>query len=145
MRVVWAILCESTVQDKDTNNISIFNVIDELRFAGPPPELETEDPAGPYIPIQLVVHISRSDFDIGERGLARVKVVTPTGFATTSQEFEIDLSANLRHQLRLTLSEFPPLFAGCYKFLIDCKSDGGEWEEPFELLLLVKFGLSAAT
>ena len=77
MKVIWAVLCQSAVIDKDTNNVSLLNVIEEVKVpAKPPAELTATDlnlisPAT----FELVTLWTRSDPGAEERGRAHEPAV----------------------------------------------------------------------
>ena len=140
MRVVWAILCQSSVIDRTTNNLSIFNVIEELQVVGPVPEGEAGDPTPETVTpnlYELVILFSRTDFEVPERGRGRVRAMAPDGTAAHPQEFEIDLSQFLRLRMQVKIPGIPIRGEGIYKFIVDYATEGDGWSVPYELPLRV--------
>ena len=37
MKVIWAVLCENSVIDRDTNNVSLLNVLEQMQLVAEPP------------------------------------------------------------------------------------------------------------
>ena len=137
MKVVWAILCERVVIDTETNNLSLINVVEEVHVPAQPPGSLPEAVSKNLVPglLELVVLWARSDAEIPERGLGRVRIVTPAVGETIANDFDVDLSRFLRLRSRLKLPGLPPGGEGTYLFKIGGKPAGGEWTELFELPL----------
>ena len=141
LKVIWAILAERVAIDKDTNNISLFNVIEEVMVPAQPPRTlpdTTEDSIIPSI-MELVILWARTDFEIPERGLGRIRVVAPELTRSLSVDQEVDLSKFLRLRSRLRLPGLPAGGEGTYLFKIDGRPATGEWAQMFELPLRVVF------
>jgi hypothetical protein len=140
MKVIWAVLCQSSVIDRDTNNISLFNVLEELTAISAAPQEGTKGstPAKgiPYI-FDLVTLWSRSMQEIPEQGYGRVRLFTPEGESPLGSEYEVDLTRYLRLRTRLHISGFPLKGEGIYRFVIDGKSETGDWTPMFEVPLRV--------
>lgn len=141
MKVVWATLCENFVQDKSTNMISVFNVIEEIRILAAPPMSEPWETAQiiPY-PFKLLASFARSDPNIQEHGSSRVRMVGPDGLEETSEEVEVNLLDFEMYRVWFNYPGLPVSSVGTYQFLLDYKVDGGDWEKPFEIPIQVKLG-----
>ena len=140
MKIIWTILCQNSVTDAETNNISLFNVVEEVRLPAQPPQSLSEAVSRNISPavLELVVLWVRSDMDSPEKGYGRVKVTQSQGVETPiGQEFEVDLTRFLRVRSRLRLAGLPISDEGHYLFKVDGKSSGQEWTEMFELPLRV--------
>jgi hypothetical protein len=70
MKVIWAVLCQNAVIDKYTNNISLFNIIEEIMVSADVPQEESGEDFGVGIPVnmELVTLWTRSNQDVRERG-----------------------------------------------------------------------------
>lgn len=142
MKVVWALLCETTIVDRDTNNVSLINVVDEITVPAPPPQ----GPLGSVIErieildLHLAILWARSNPDVPERGEARITVVAPDGSISVSPEVAVDLSQSQRMRAvgHLLDSPFPNWQEGQYLFKIESKTADLDWQEMFELPLWVK-------
>ena len=142
MRVIWALLCKNTIVDRDTNNVSLINVVDELTVPASPPQ----GPPGAVFESIVLLDLSmailwvRSSPDVPESGEARVKVVAPDDSISLSPQLEVDLTQRPRvralgHMLN---SPFPSWQEGEYRFKIEAKTNDLDWQEMFELPLWVK-------
>ena len=141
MKVIWAILCERVAIDRETNNLSLFNVIEEVAVpAQPPLSLSEAIPKGVIsTTFELVVLWVRSDLDVPERGLGRIRIQIPEVSEEITQEHEVDLSQFLRLRSRLRLPGLPAGGEGIYRFIIEGKPPGEDWNQMFELPLRVVF------
>lgn len=141
MKVIWVVLCQSSAVDRETNVVSLFNVVEEIHLPAQPLALPPEQqlPAGTLLtPIfQLVALWMRSAPDVPEQGRGRIQVLLPDGSLGMSQEFEVDLTQYLRLRFRSNLPGLPVGGEGVYRFLIDGKAADSEWTQMFELPLLV--------
>lgn len=141
MKVIWAVLCQRSLLDRDTNNISLIDVVEEIQVTAMPPQVEPGDPAYQLLAtnvVEFVVLFGRSNFDTPETSRGRVSLKTPSGTSTNAHEFEVDLSHNLKHRFRLKIPGIPIDGEGIYNFLVDCKTGTGDWDEKFVLPLEVK-------
>ena len=141
MRVVWSILCENFVQDKNTNNLSVFNMIESLRVLSEPPEPIAPDATRVVpLPFHVLALIIRSDPSVGERGMARVSVIDPQGEVRTLSEIEVNLVDFTTYRIWVRNSGLPFTSAGTYNFKVECRSEtpgNVEWGPAFEVPLLV--------
>ena len=142
MKVVWALLCETTIVDRDTNNVSLINVVDEITVPASPPQ----GPRGPAIEtvvdldLRMAILWARSSSDVPETGEARIRVIAPDDRISVSSEVEVDLSHSQRMRAvgHLLESPFPSWQEGQYLFKIESKTADLGWQEMFELPLWVK-------
>ena len=139
--IQWAILCKSWSVDRDSNTISLFNVIEELRIAARPPEMEDQPGDAPtnvlYGPMELVILFARTESEAPERHVARVQIRPPDSrVAAQTGTFEVDLShfKRLRHG-----SHIPGLpmatqgtIEGTYAIKIELRSDDDSWRSAYE-------------
>ena len=142
MRILWAILCQSSVVDKQTNNISLFNVIEEIQIVGPSGGSVQKDARLDLIAprvFDLVIMFARSDFESPEKGKGRVRMKGPEPFSKEGlpQEFEVDLIEHPRYRMIVKIPGIPITGKGTHQFLVDCSSVGQDWESLFELPILV--------
>jgi hypothetical protein len=143
LKVIWAILCERAVVDRETNNISLFNVVEEVAVPAQPPvslkELGLPHGVVPVV-FRLVVLWSRSDQGVPEKGRGRVRVGMPTETIAFGGEFDVDLMEFLRSRAMINLPGLPIGGGdGIYRFLIDGKTNSEDWTQMFELPLRVTF------
>ena len=141
MKVIWAVLCESSSIDQETNNVSLFNILEEMHFLEPPHQDMTQGnvTVAPFRFI-LIALFSRSDVNRGERSVARLVIASPGGLdSDTLPEFEVDLESAHRNRTRLNFGGFPLKGEGEYSFQIQTPDQGGDWQVLFELPLQVGY------
>ena len=128
--------------DRQTNNISLFNVVEDIQVVAPSPELGPSETVSQVITPQvfdLVIMLGRSDFEVPEKGSGRVRILGPGIDAkeSGSPPFEGDLTEFLRHRMIIKIPGIPITGDGDYRLLVDCTTDGKEWGTPFELPIRV--------
>ncbi len=145
MDVIWAILCQHSSIDKDTNNISLFSVIEELNIVAQPPNTREEGPDDsrtlPLERMELVILWKRSDEDVPEQGDGRVRIITPDGQEFISSAGSVDLTRYLRLRSRIGLNGIPfrgtEIPFGDYHLLVQGRTGDGAWAEMFDRPLRV--------
>ena len=140
MKIVWAVLCENSVIDRDTNNVSLINVLEQMQLVAEPPVLSEAEPIPESrVPaqMQMVILSERSDMSVPERGRCRLRLITPDGKESHPSEFEVDLTKTLRHRFRMNFQGIPITSQGRYMFTVDVKAETGHWIESFEVPLEV--------
>ena len=145
MKALWAIVCEGSSVDRESNSVSLFNVLEQVQFPEPPSVDATTDvrPAAP-IAYRVVVLFCRSDPTIGEKRAARIALRFPTGEEPVIfPQGVIDLEVAQRNRL---VSRFPFLpidGEGTYYFVVEELADSAEWLQLFEVPLEVSFQILA--
>ena len=141
MIVLWALLCRNTITDKETNNISLIEVVDELTIPGPPPQTPdaTVDEPSPIFNLYLVALWSRSDIDEPEEGDTRIRAITPDDRHAVSPELHVDLTEAVRARSigRLVRSPFVVSRQGVYRFKLEARTTTSDWIEMFEAPLWI--------
>jgi hypothetical protein len=140
LKVIWAILCQSAAIDKDSNNVSLFNVLEEVHVAAelpqePSPGMEMSGLAP--LPSELVTLWERTDPDVPEHGYGRIKLILPNGKSWQAGTHEVDLTRFIRLRSRGSIPGIPIGGEGVYRFVIEGKGEDGEWVQMFELPLQV--------
>ena len=144
MKALWAVLCQSSSVDRETNNVSLFNVFEEVRVQAPP---EPATPALPYgavtSALEFIALFRRSDINSGERLSGRFRIQTPLGTGSDPLPIEIDLTSSLRHRVRIRLPALPISGEGTYLFTIEAEGSASQWCQLCEVPLEVIFQTDA--
>lgn len=101
IRHVWTVLCSQSIIDRETNNLSLIEVLEQITVVATP----VAGREG-VIPLHMEVVTSwvRTVPERPARGRSRLSFVRPSGvLAESIQEHEIDLSDNgrLRHRIKI--------------------------------------------
>jgi hypothetical protein len=140
LKVLWALLCQGAIVDKTTNNLSAFNIIEQVAVPVPPPDARLPE----VVPVdavpalfQFVILFGRSDPEVPELGRARLHAVKPDGIRAEPQEFEVDLQQFPRNRSMFRIPGIPATTAGDFLFLVDGLADDANWIELFRLPIAV--------
>ena len=140
MKVIWAVLCQSSSVDRDSNNMSLFNMLEEVRLPASVPAMTlepdlTEEALEALGQFQLVILWARSDEGIGEKIRARVRVFPPAAEdPVVTSDLDVDPSEYLRLRQRVNFPGIPASrqqgpVAGTYEFVIDSRLGDHGWKE----------------
>lgn len=92
---IWTVVCSMSVVDRETNNLSLFNIVEQLNIlARPQPEMM------PQLSLDIVTLWVRADDTTPARGHSRLTLLSPTGEELGQGEGEIDLSKHERLRMR---------------------------------------------
>ena len=133
---VWTVLCTRSIIDKNTNNISLLEVLEEVVAAG---EAPTEDRV-PELPInaQLVTLWARRESSQPTRGRARVTFESPSHKLLFQREYAIDLTTHSRTRKRALINGLPVPGSGWYHFKVEVRDEGDTWREVARVPLEVE-------
>ncbi len=123
----WSILCSSSSIDSDSNNISLFNVLERINIEGP-----KDDERG-ILPIEMEFISLWMQGDKPGRGFARVLIQGPSGEIPPTNELLVDLSGDTiaRFRTRHKFLGLPFVGFGTYWFHAELKLDGEEKWQTF--------------
>jgi hypothetical protein len=120
---VWTVVCTRALIDRDTNNISLVEVLEQLTVAGALPETIN-------LVMEIVTLWERHDLDAPARGRAQVRLVTPDGQLANPLQYDVDLTTHVRTRSRVQVPGFPFRGFGRYEFRLELQPDGGvDWHE----------------
>ncbi len=138
---VWTVICSRAVIDRDSNNVSIQNVIEQLT-------VKDEPKPGMMVPILLeaVTLWVRADPNVPGQARARLTFLSPSGKAFGSVESEIDLSKFERYRSRVHFQGLPIEEPGRHVFCVELQEEGkGGWRQVAVVPLSVVFTPSEET
>jgi hypothetical protein len=135
----WTVLCSRALIDKDTNNVSLLEVIEQIHV-----EDWRDRPGLAVLPLELASLWTRAEVDIPSRGEARTLFRNPMGDTMATQTNEVDLSVYKRLRNRGQLPALPIDRPGLHWFVIECRQQGSdEWREVSRLPLEVQVRTTA--
>jgi hypothetical protein len=122
---VWTVVCGRATTDKETNNISLLEVIEQLNLLGPAPDPSVR--IAVPIPFECVSLWSRSNLAEPEESLGRLKIIAPNGTELLVQEFPVNLSQDIRMRTQMRSIGLPLAGTGRYMFTVEIRRVSGEW------------------
>jgi hypothetical protein len=124
---VWSVFCSRSSTDRETNNISLFGVIEQISVLAPDPL----PPGVGGVPMEseLVSLWSRENLDQPERAGGRARLLAPDGNVAFSQEFDINLMEHARMRTQLRLNGFPLQGFGLYSLLVEQRQADETWKQ----------------
>ena len=141
---VWSILCEKSVIDSESNNISFTNILEEIQVT--PKEgtklSEGFDSSEKSIPMafELVTMWKRvGEGDVKE--LIRVELVDPNGKSIAFGEHTIEMAKSLKRlRFRIRFNGLKVTIPGDYRFVVKIKQ-GNTYKEVGFADLEIKIAL----
>lgn len=142
----WTVLCDKTITDKATNNVSL-DVIEEVRFSLPKPPEDAKGIVVPY-PMEVVSLWYREHSQTPEQGRARLTLLGPDKSPLGEAQIVVDLTKHVR--LR-AVTKFPALPApasvltggGRFLFVLEAEQSPSQWREVARVPLEVKVEIVA--
>lgn len=126
VQLVWSVFCSSSAIDRDTNQVSLFDVIEKI--SGQLPDSLPEE--GRVLPIplhcQLVSLWERRTLGVPCSEETQVRLAAPSGQTVLSSKHQVDLTQFERRRLRFNLAGFPYVGNGRYRFIIEWLPSGAE-------------------
>jgi hypothetical protein len=144
---IWTVVCSHVVTDKETNNVSLHNVVEQLTVEKIPQEIkEKAEKEGvdrfviPYR-ISVITLWSRSDLGKGSIGYGQFTLMSPSGESLNEpKNFEINLVDNRRFRSKGNYPGIPVKEAGKYIFRVELRdTENSEWEIVAETPVEVQF------
>ena len=125
---VWTVVCQKSIIDKDTNNISL-DVLEQLKIKIPTPPEKTKGVIFP-ITIEIVSLWCRGPAEEKIKGHGQLKIEAPNHEVVGTTMIDIDLMNSCRHRTRVRLEglPIPKNTSGFFHFAISLKSEN-KWTE----------------
>lgn len=130
---VWTVISSGVIVDHDTNNISIFNILEEISV---PEDAIKSEAIG--VLVEIVTLWVRSDLSKPEKGTSRIRLLAPNEEVLQTAESEIDLDKYERLRSRGLFQGLPYKGEGVYRFALDLKlSNKSGWKQVASIPLKV--------
>jgi len=149
---LWSVLCARTIIDKDSNSLSIIDVLEDITIIAyldkekKITDLSRVPTVGGAMGFQLMGYWMREDLETPEMAKARVELKSPTNKILVKQTFDIDLTKALRSRTKLDFLSVPldgpdpktngPI-PGTYTYKVQLQK-GTKWITVTEQYLMVK-------
>lgn len=132
---VWTVVCSRVVVDKESNNLSIQNVLERVTIQGEPMP-ETLLP----MPFEVVTMWTRTDPDKPARGSMRMQMLFPSGEVFETREADITMLKHLTYRIKNLFSGLPIAEAGRHLFTVELRNEGEEkWRQVAVVPLMITF------
>lgn len=132
----WTVLCTRSSVDSESNNISLFDLLEQLTISEP-----QQGPGIAVFPHEVVSLWTRDN--LGEGGVAETRfvIVAPDATRTEGPALSIDLTAFHRSRMRSRAPGLPIQGAGLYWIATELRQgENPQWAEVGRIPLEVRFG-----
>ena len=136
---IWTIPCRVSITDRETNNISMIEVLEEITL---PTALE-QQPDSQLVPaiFDVITLWGRQNDETPESGFGRFQLVSPSGEALMTYEYDVDLQVHQRRRILGRLIGFPLVPAGKYRFQVERRHDrDAVWEIVATIPIAIRHG-----
>lgn len=128
---VWSILCSSSIIDRETQAVSLLNIVEIFTITEPAAILNQalETKAAFQVQMELWSQWFRSDYATPETVTVRCSLVAPGEERLPPQSFLVSLEEAPTAHTKLRISLFPFRGAGVYSWVIEKRvGDPDNWE-----------------
>jgi len=135
MRHIWTVVCKHAVIDKDTNLISLLDVLEEITIFDKP------KPGGLVnFPIEFMSLWIRDDLSKPCKGIYRMRYIKPSGEnISIGPEIGVDLSEFERSRNKLSFQGVRVDQGGEINFIIEVKTEDLNWLEIAKIPIKFNF------
>ncbi len=139
IRHIWTVVCSKSVIDRESNNLSLFEVLEAVQFFTPG---AVQFPASVPFDGRIVSLWARSDPSAPCKGHMQIRFLAPDGKVLLTSTGPIDLSAAPRFRVVTVLPGISIAGSGKHEWEISSRMrDSDEWEVrtkvPLEITLSV--------
>lgn len=136
---IWSVLCSRAVIDRDTNNATLIDVVEQIVINGIP-----QEPGSPALILPAMMNLvslwRREDADRPVQALGRVRLRSPGGDVIKDFTFPIDLQKAPRSRINGKIAGLPVPMAGTYRFLVEWReNEDSDWQQVASIPLEVVF------
>ena len=132
---IWSIICSGSSIDSESNNVTIYNILEQLSINTPPKEDGII-----RISFEIISLWARKISDKPVQGQELIQLKDPNDNILGSIEVNIDLQKSERHHIRLRINGLPARMSGRHHFSIDYKVEGDDvWHNAAEIPLWIYF------
>jgi len=132
---IWTVVCSQVVVDNQTNNVSIYNVLERITIMGEPKQ-ETALPLNHAV----VTMWERLDSDTIRKGMMRLSFITPLGNEIIKIESEINLAEHTRFRNISNIQGLPIAESGRHVYRVELRNENeSEWTHICDIPIELKF------
>jgi len=150
MKHLWSLICQQAITNKDSNNLTLVEVLEEIKYL-PSADPEAQEMIRNAIregrfslPIQIffVSTWIRSDLEKPERSEQQLVIKAPNGERLPPTTSFVDLHDYIRIRSVAVVSTLPLKGDGIYQFVVSHRVND-EWQEDASIPLTIYEGPSA--
>jgi hypothetical protein len=126
---VWSVLAQQAITSQETKNVSLIDLIEEVKFAPMPGQKRPKGIIGLPVKMALVTRWTRSKAEKPEEGRARVQIRDPRGKLIQKEsivEYDVNLTEFINFRATATFDSFPYTINGIYKVVVQSHT-GDKW------------------
>jgi hypothetical protein len=127
----WSILCSGTSVDQDTNNLTLFNIIDQISIPEDKlvkmPGIDGKDKPAAPVGFNLVTLWRKSETKVAASAEVEVELLDPSGTMRQKGDYSVDLPEGItRLRSRMQWNGIRVTTSGTYTFKISLKEAGDD-------------------
>lgn len=137
IRHIWTVLCKNSVTDRDSNNLSINSVVEQINISKKQSTTaqKKESRGNLRIPTQLELLTlwSREDSE-GRNVDAKMQLLDPQGKVMINQEYQLAFEkGKKRLRFRMRMDGIIVSISGEYSFVISIREDKKEYRDKVQI------------
>ena len=142
IRHIWTVLCKNSITDKESNNLSIHNVVEQINISKKQNTLTQKRESGKNLRIptqlELLTLWGREDSD-GRSVDAKMQLFDPQGKVLINQQYQLVFEeGKKRLRFRARMDGIIISIPGEYFFVISTKEDKKEYRDKVQIPVDVK-------
>ena len=120
---VWSVLCSGVSIDQNTNNLTLFNIIEQIKISeNKLVKVEDENKLAIPLAFSLVTLWRREDHKFTEKVDVGIEVVDPNGLKRKSNLYSFKFTAGMkRMRYQIRWGGIKVTTSGTYKFIVSLK------------------------
>lgn len=141
INLLWCVICSKSSIDKESNNLSLFNIIEEIGFNQEAPSVEEGQTITLPINFEIVSFWESNPYNSDDRLDLRIIVLMPGEREhPVDQTYSINFTSHPRLRVRILVNGFPYNGSGRYLIRLEKRHVliDGDWELATELPIEIK-------
>lgn len=142
IRHVWTVLCLSSAIDRDSNALSLLNILETLAYSRDDndDEPESEQVNVPF-EFEIVSLWTRNTFSEPTEGRVQISMINPSGAPPENQfEYEVNLVDHVRLRYRVRVAGITITGPGRYEIRVNQWSDElDDWQHVTDVPLDISY------
>ena len=126
MKHIWTIFCRNVLEDKNSGNLSLVDIVERMTFSA---ELPEERPYIVPIPIPFYIVSSwlKPDDSDNKSYYTRIRFMSPDEAELVNREQSLEFENSAKLRVSGQVGSLPYTRNGAYEFEVSFRSDG-DWQ-----------------